>query len=124
MEHTPLARLAIHMAWYLAYLVHRLHSVQNNPEAPMISTEILSLLTRDPLNPVIRELCYGVVYRDIQMSTLRTRLAQTEKIYTDLKEENLRLQQELEQATAIKNGVDSQDELKQLEDTLNENRYK
>ena len=98
--------------------------MQNNPEAPMISTEILSLLTRDPLNPVIRELCYGVVYRDIQMSTLRTRFAQTEKICADLKEENLRLQQELEQATAIKNGVDSQDELKQLEDTLNENKYK
>jgi len=79
--------------------------MQNNLDpTPMISMEMMQLLTRDPLSPLIRELCYGLVYRDIQMSTLRARLAQTEKIYSDLKEENLELQKRIEESTTTSNG--------------------
>jgi uncharacterized protein involved in exopolysaccharide biosynthesis len=91
--------------------------MQTNPDQPG-TMEAVGAFTKDPLNEVLKEFAYAVVFRDMQINVLRTRLAQLEKAYADLKENNLRLQQEQEQSA--KNGQDSQEELKRLEDALNE----
>lgn len=66
--------------------------------------EAIGAFSKDPLNDVLKEFAYAVVFRDMQINVLRTRLAQLEKVYSDLKDENLRLQEERDRATATKNG--------------------
>lgn len=66
--------------------------------------EAIGAFSKDPLNDVLKEFAYAVVFRDMQINVLRTRLAQLEKLYSDLKEENRRLQVVQDKATETKNG--------------------
>ena len=61
--------------------------MQGNPE-PMpaaMPPDAAGIFMRDPLSPMVKELCYAIVHRDIQISQLRTKLSYLEDNYLRLK---------------------------------------
>lgn len=63
-----------------------------NPE-PMpaaLPPDAAGIFMRDPLSPTVKELCYAIVHRDVQISQLRTRLTYLEENYAGLKQEVLK----------------------------------
>ena len=77
--------------------------MQNAPE-PMpaaLPPDAAGIFMRDPLSPTVKELCYAIVHRDIQISQLRTKLNYLEETYARLK---------MEQLAAMPNGHEKENE--------------
>lgn len=62
--------------------------MQNQDPAPIVMPpDLAGVFMRDPLSPMLKELCYAIVHRDVQISQLNSKLRYLEENYGKLKSE-------------------------------------